>query len=262
MAVRRRRLIKIAWIRFGGIAAATPGRFSTARVTLPIRSSPPTRPSSPSPVYPAGGQRPFTACSVPDPLSSVPLSSSSRPRLARPFGVVYASGIQMTAFARAEECPTISAWLRSRTTRLQAGIRSLISFFSSPPSCGGAGNVLLRPYTTTTTLDTPLSPLPLHPRNPPFRVTDRTFPLYISRISTGRSHTETRTRSVPLSLIGFPRPRSYQWTRSNCLASSRAVTKCIATGSLKCRDWFYSIVTIRRWTRLWRCIAESTLVAS
>lgn len=126
-------------------------------------------------MYPAGGQRPFTACSVPDPLSSVPLSSSSRPRLARPFGVVYASGIQMTAFARAEECPTISAWLRSRTTRLQAGIRSLISFFSSPPSCGGAGNVLLRPYTTTTTLDTPLSPLPLHPRNPPFRVTDRSY---------------------------------------------------------------------------------------
>lgn len=131
---RRRRLIKIAWIRFSGIAAATVGRFSTAwhhRLTrLPIRSSPSTRPSSPSPVYPAGtASVPLQPALFPTLYHASPSLSPSRPRLARPFGVVYASGIQMTAFARAEECPTISAWLRSPTTRLQRGIRSLISFF-------------------------------------------------------------------------------------------------------------------------------------
>lgn len=102
---------------------------------------------------------------------SLPLQSS-RPRLARPFDMVYASGIQMTAFARAEECPTISAWLRPpTTTRLHHGIRSLVSsFFSSPPypsSCAESSNMLSRPYIPSLS----------YPRS---------FPLYTSRIFKGR----------------------------------------------------------------------------
>ncbi|KAF7388321.1 hypothetical protein HZH68_012263 [Vespula germanica] len=45
--------------------------------------------------------------------SSISTLGTPRTRLAGPFGVVYAPGIQMTAFARTEECPTISAWLRN-----------------------------------------------------------------------------------------------------------------------------------------------------
>lgn len=118
-----RRLIKIARMRFSGIAAAIVGRFSTA-YHHPIRFSLCVSPS-PVPLQPAL----FPTLYHPSP----PLQSS-RPRLARPFDMVYASGIQMTAFARAEECPTISAWLRPpTTTRLHRGIRSLVSSFFFPP---------------------------------------------------------------------------------------------------------------------------------
>lgn len=110
-------------MRFSGIAAAIVGRFSTAH-HHPIRFSLCVSPS-PVPLQPAL----FPTLYHPSP----PLQSS-RPRLARPFDMVYASGIQMTAFARAEECPTISAWLRPpTTTRLHRGIRSLVSSFFFPP---------------------------------------------------------------------------------------------------------------------------------
>lgn len=124
----RRRLIKIARTRFGGIAAAAVGRFSTIRPSLCLSPSLslslfPFVPLCPAPNRPARRPRP--------PLlpPAVP-ALSARPRLAGPFGVVYAPGIQMTAFARPEECPTISARLRSPTTRLQRGIQPLVLRFS------------------------------------------------------------------------------------------------------------------------------------
>jgi len=104
------------------------GRFSTIRPTVSLSLILSLSLSSFVPLYlapnhPARRPRPpLLSPSVP--------ALSARPRLAGPFGVVYAPGIQMTAFARPEECPTISARLRSPTTRLQRGIQPLVSRFS------------------------------------------------------------------------------------------------------------------------------------
>lgn len=139
----RRRLIKIARTRFGGIAAAVVGRFSTIRPTLSLSLVLSLRPSSRSFLCIPRLTALLVVLVLHFCLPAVP-ALSARPRLAGPFGVVYAPGIQMTAFARPEECPTISARLRSPTTRLQRGIQPLVSRFSfffpspsllSPPSC-------------------------------------------------------------------------------------------------------------------------------
>lgn len=149
-------------MRFSGIAAATVGRFSTAwHHQLASPFVPPLRRHDPLPRHlciPPVPSVPLRPALFPTLYHPSPPLPPSRPRLARPFGVVYASGIQMTAFARAEECPTISAWLRSPTTRLPRGIRSLISFFPllrhapDPATC----------YCVPT------------PPTPSFRITDRT----------------------------------------------------------------------------------------
>lgn len=146
----RRRLIKIARTRFGGIAAATVGRFSTIRLILSLTLSPSQQLLSLSlslslycrsflriprlTIFLVVLSLSLSVSSLSAPAVPAP---SARPRLAGPFGVVYAPGIQMTAFARPEECPTISARLRSTTTRLLRGIQPLVSrfFSSSPPSC-------------------------------------------------------------------------------------------------------------------------------
>lgn len=165
-----RRLIKIARTRFGGIAAAAVGRFSTTPATPPFVPLPGRNPLPRRLYIPPVASIPLQPALFPTLYHPSPPFQPSRPRLARPFGVVYASGIQMTAFARAEECPTISAWLRSPTTKLQRGIRSLISFFP-----------LLRHATDPATCYCVPTP---HPYSS-ICVTDRTFPLYTSRIFSG-----------------------------------------------------------------------------
>ena len=184
---------------------------------LPIRSSSSsTWPSSPSPMYPAGAQRPFTACSVPDPLSSIPSSSTlttqTREAIRRGLRVRHSDDRIRTSRGMSNNIRMATV-----TDDEAAARNSLAHFvFSSPPSCAGSGNMLLRSYTPY--------PLLSHHRS-------YAFPLYTSYIFTGRPR---KPVSLPLSLIGYyPRylysPSHthpfYQWTRSNYLDSNRSVRK-------------------------------------
>lgn len=109
-------------------------------------------------MYPAGTQRPFTACSVPDPLSSIPSSSTlttqTREAIRRGLRVRHSDDRIRTSRGMSNNIRMATV-----TDDEAAARNSLAHFvFSSPPSCAGSGNMLLRSYT----------PSPLPPSLPPF----------------------------------------------------------------------------------------------
>lgn len=105
-------------------------------------------------------QRPFTACSVPDPLSCIPfsptLTTQTREAIRRGLRVRHSDDRIRTSRGMSNNIRMATV-----TDDEAAAWNSLAHFvFSSSPSCAGSGNMLLRSYT------------------PSFRVTDRTLPLY------------------------------------------------------------------------------------